>query len=133
MYIFASRYEIPRLRQDAIDRLVWCNNWMFIDYIENPDYYHNHISITAIETLYRNTKPGDPLRGLLGEGYHDYGDQRDVALGQLPKDFLVDILCKVWDKKCDRYGPWRNPCKYHGHAAPVAPPCTMSIFMDLEP
>jgi hypothetical protein len=135
MYIFANRYEVPRLRQDAIDRLVWCNNLMFLDLDDDePDYdYHDYISITAIETLYRTTKPSDPLRELLSEGYHDYGDQRDAALGQLPKDLLVDILRKARDKKCKRYGPWRNPCKHHGHTGPVVPPCTLRILMVLAP
>ncbi|KAH3917371.1 hypothetical protein HBH56_056070 [Parastagonospora nodorum] len=111
------------VRQGAIDRLVWYKNWMFINHVEESDYYHDHISTTAIETLYRNTKPGDLLRELLSEGYHDYGDQRDAALRQLPKDLLVDILRKAWDKKCESYGPWRNPCKYHGHPGPVVPHC----------
>ncbi|KAH5329710.1 hypothetical protein HBI23_166330 [Parastagonospora nodorum] len=67
--------------------------------------------------------PGDLLRELLSEGYHDYGDRRDAALRQLPKDLPVDILRKAWDKKCESYGPWRNPCKYHGHPGSVVPHC----------
>ena len=26
LYFFAKKFDIPRLQQDAVDRLIWCNN-----------------------------------------------------------------------------------------------------------
>ena len=31
MFIFAQTFEVSRLRQDAVDRLVWCHNTAYDD------------------------------------------------------------------------------------------------------
>jgi hypothetical protein len=82
LFVFATVYGIPRLRQDALDRLVWCHNrWLEEDESgETVDYLRKETLQKAIE----HTEPGDPLRAFLFEEYRIWGDKVEQALMELP-------------------------------------------------
>ncbi|KAF2833952.1 hypothetical protein CC86DRAFT_400530 [Ophiobolus disseminans] len=85
LYLFAKSYDIPHLRQDAIDRLAW--------YVSHGIQIHDDqfIYVCTITEAYNQTKPGSPLRKLLGISFalHNYKDR--VPMIHMPKQYLVDV------------------------------------------
>jgi hypothetical protein len=101
MYIFGTTFDIPRLRQDAMDRLVWCSNF---SYTLTPTSYAR-VSESIILRAYEHTNCNSPLltrliaHGPLVTGYEMY----------LPDEYLhdrVEALNPVWI---------RLSCEYHEH------------------
>jgi hypothetical protein len=113
MYIFAGTYEIPRLRLDAIDRLVWCHNriWATGGLVDCPLSYIGQASLTR---AYENTLKGDKIGDLLSQGYYELGDHKDEALLVLPKELLAKI--SGWALRCTPFdfGVW-DSCDFHEH------------------
>jgi hypothetical protein len=104
IFIFAEAYDIPRLRLDAIDRLVWCHNRKY----EGEGYF----SAATIEKAYKHTKCGSPLRMILAKGYSAFGDKGVPAMMALPKEFLVDVLAT---QAVDGSASELDPCMFHAH------------------
>jgi hypothetical protein len=78
MFIFASKYEIPRLRQNAIDRLVWCHNRFKNEQDEElpPDY----ISLATNPRVYEFTQLDAPIRKLLSDGYFEFAEHNEALV-----------------------------------------------------
>lgn len=89
VFIFAEAFDIPRLRHDVIDRLLWCHNKEF-------DYGHaiSFVLTENIKMAYDNTKPGSKLRKVLVYGWCEFLDEEtkkdDRVLAELPQEFLID-------------------------------------------
>jgi hypothetical protein len=128
LYIFANRYEILRLRLDAIDRLVWCLNRF--DHAEDHGIEASFIGTATLVRAWRATSQNDPIRKLLCEGFSGMGDHSDETFMELPKELLVSLLhiCKAYG--FDDFGTWR-PCEYHGHDwQRVGETCVVRVQME---
>ncbi|KAF2833954.1 hypothetical protein CC86DRAFT_415989 [Ophiobolus disseminans] len=112
MYIFASAYQIPRLRQDAMDRLVWCHNHFATE--QSDQYSTNYVSPQILVSACQNTRPGSPLRELLLEGFYEFSDRADDTFKAIFKNVLVDVSRMISDHRGSIYGYWK-PCDYHEH------------------
>jgi hypothetical protein len=113
MYTFAVKYEIPRLRRDAIDRLVW---WHEVRHSE-VEIRTGYIGIATLVRVYENTCVDDPIHELLSEGYLEFGSRDVETCMALPKRLLAAVLKKTNDGFLSE--PWQ-PCLYHGHANQAA-------------
>jgi len=69
MYIFAQTYDIPRLRQDAMDRLVRCNN---AGSSAEPCLYSN-VSASTIQRAYQHTARDSAVRKWLAAHGAEFG------------------------------------------------------------
>jgi hypothetical protein len=128
LYIFANRYEIPHLRLDAIDRLVWCLNRF--DDAEDRSIEVNFIGTATMVRAWRTISRDDPIRELLCEGFCGMGDHGEETLMELPKELLVSVLLKCQAYWLTNYGPWR-PCDYHGHDwERVGETCVVRVQME---
>jgi len=119
MYIFAHTYDIPRLAQDAWDRLVWCNR--------NARVLASHfkktfVSASTIQHLYENTQPGNYVRTWLVNGLRAFADMDTTDLTHLPQAFLVDVARDYRkrphhpDDDVSRYLHMWYDCEFHEHA-----------------
>jgi hypothetical protein len=113
IYIFASTYEIHRLRLDAIDRLVWCHNRIF-DTSTLVDGPLGYVGPSVLTRAYKNTLTSDPIRRLLSEGYYELGCHSDEALLTLPKELLAKMLGWALHGIAFDSGLW-EPCSFHEH------------------
>jgi hypothetical protein len=135
MYIFAKTYNIPRLRQDAMDRLVWCNDTAY-DFPE----YGTFVSGTAIQCAYENTQPGNPLRQWLIGAFTVFPGSDVAGLIDLPQRYLVDVAAnyKLKDlqggEKRALSGGWFGPsCCLHEHESEEEKSkCEIKVNMDRE-
>jgi hypothetical protein len=88
--IFAETFNIPRLRQNAIDRLVWCHN-----IVNKADARGKFVSPAAIRRACANTKFGSGVRKILAFGWCDYEDEdrrkNEAVLKALPQEFFDDV------------------------------------------
>jgi hypothetical protein len=101
MYIFAKTFNIPRLRQDAMDRLVWCNN--FTCDSKSESRHSEYISTAAIWRAYEHTERNSPLRKwLTGRNFHYVTGRATV---DLPKEYSSDLVKK--------YGAMETPDMLH--------------------
>jgi hypothetical protein len=93
-FIFAETFDIPRLRQDSIDRLVWCHNLAHIGSVTE-----SFVSTAATQKAYIHTKRGSGLRKVLADGWYEFENKERLGdrlvLQVLPHDFLIDIWMKV--------------------------------------
>ncbi|KAH7085118.1 hypothetical protein BKA63DRAFT_548333 [Paraphoma chrysanthemicola] len=84
MFLFAQTFDIPRLRQDATDRIIWCHNT-----ISGFD------SSSAISKAYANTKPGSGLRQMLVVGWREFEHDENMAdrefIEALPQNFPLNL------------------------------------------
>jgi len=116
MYIFAATCDIIRLRQDAMDRLVWCNNVTY-----NLPRRGGFICPSVIKRVYDHIGPdkevfpeGNPL--------HRWLLSRDPYRVNLYDDFpeeyqyhLIEIY-GLADDPCALDAVWMPPCcQFHEH------------------
>jgi hypothetical protein len=128
MYIFASAYEIPRLRQDAIDRVVWCYNQLLE--VWRGETEGGCFTAARLNRAYDHTQAASGLRALLKEGYCKWGKFDRKSLAALPKDLLVEVCEDVYRSPDVEYGPW-TPCDFHEHASRAEKvACDVRILMD---
>jgi hypothetical protein len=114
MCIFAIRYEIPRLRLDAIDRLVWCLN-RFGEAVTDCREFE-YIGTAAFVTAYGNISLEDPIRSILCESFSEISSNDPDMLSEMPKALLVDALYIGWERGLGVNSLRWTPCDYHGHA-----------------
>lgn len=86
LHIFAKTYNIPRLHQDAMDHLVWCNNTAY-----GFDHAGTFVSASSIRRAYEHTEPGSPLRKLLISGFSDFFSFYGEHMVDLPHRYLIDV------------------------------------------
>jgi hypothetical protein len=113
MYIFARVYDIPRLRCDAMDRLVWCNNTAHYN-----GQYGTFVSASSITRAYEHIDPGSPLRELLISGFFWFFSSDGEKMVDLPRPYLIDIAVSFKSGKLtgDRDDGYRLPgCYWHEH------------------
>ena len=83
VFVFAEAYMIPRLRQDAIDRLVWCTN-------SSTDAHF--VPASVIQRVYKHTPASSPLHRLLAIRYCLSRSKGQVNMHEFSKQLLVDII-----------------------------------------
>lgn len=106
---FAKYYRISRLRYDAIDRI----RWYFCFLISGRTFSRNRSMKATVCRVYKDTKPGSPLRQLMVDGY-DMLPTKPSLRDQYPYDYVVDILENR--EKDGRITEWKeNECYYHEH------------------
>ncbi|KAH7094760.1 hypothetical protein FB567DRAFT_586115 [Paraphoma chrysanthemicola] len=125
MFLFAETWDIPRLRQDAVDRLVWCNN-----YFRSNGTYDGFVASNTITMAYDRTKPKNPLRRLIAIAFCLHNTKHTVAVDEMPRQFLVDI----WKHEKYMYATDENqelnPCEFHEHASKEeSKACTVRVRM----
>jgi hypothetical protein len=124
-FIFAETYDIPYLRQDAVDRLVWC--------FQRPETIHR--SIQTVGRAYTHTQPGSPLRRVLVDGFCFQANvQSQIMLRRMPSDFLVDVVLvqrSLLNKTALKQMP--DACEYHEHETEEARKSCESRIFPREP
>jgi hypothetical protein len=118
MCIFAIRYEIPRLRLDAIERFAWALNmyqenetWsQHLPWIPSPPY----VSPTAYIRAYKYIAADDPFRKLLWQGWYEFGETDEATLAMLPE--LVLALNASGLRPGGGIMGLYEPCEIHQHA-----------------
>jgi hypothetical protein len=130
IFIFAETYEIPRLRLDAIDRLVWCYNHALHHHTEPEDF----LKAPIFNHAYKHTKSGCVLRKWLVCAFRCFRnhDDRKGLLG-LPKKFLVDFF-QEWEVWADtNLEEELTACKFHRYRTPeAAKTCVVRVDMDVS-
>jgi hypothetical protein len=117
MYIFASTFEIPRLRHIAMDRLLWCHH---AEHITTAlDKSKEFLSNSIIQRAYADTQKKSKLREVLVHSWVEFQSAKNntdkKGLEELPKDFLIDVMICQY-----RWGggdcSMLENCHYHEHA-----------------
>ncbi|KAE9373267.1 hypothetical protein N431DRAFT_337511 [Stipitochalara longipes BDJ] len=113
LYLLGEKYQIPRLKNDAIDATM----------LYNPNSW---LPIATVLHIYENTLPESPFRKLMLDiVLYDYeADQIEECAEMMCRDFLVDLAISLSKKDSifDEYGraekmPTPEFCKrYHTHA-----------------
>ncbi|OAG07170.1 uncharacterized protein CC84DRAFT_638599 [Paraphaeosphaeria sporulosa] len=111
LYVFAHIYEVPRLRDDATDRLY--------SYFLLCDRASGEFCITpkSVELLCEHTHDYSGIRDLLAAGYHEryHPVSRPLAeqdLKMCSAEFLADVLESEIDGHASLHG---TLCTYHGN------------------
>jgi hypothetical protein len=131
VYIFAQTFDIPRLRQDAMDRLLWCHNEEYVDSL-SPGFIH----ASSIQKAYENTRPGSKLREILVYGWCEMMEARDLqekAVAEaLPREFLADIALH-YVNNCGKEGCYGNigGHEYHEHRSEEKRDCVVRVVGSL--
>jgi hypothetical protein len=88
LFIFAETYDIPKLRHDAIDRLVHC-----FSQDEDPRFDPPYQVYPSIVTrAYEMTSDGSPIRKILVAGCCAVDSLQDDGMMDMPKQFLADLV-----------------------------------------
>jgi hypothetical protein len=103
MYIFSQTYDIPRFRQDAMDRLVWSHD---VGY--DVDYFDTFVSASCIKRAYDHTEEGSPLRKWLIIGFMEFCSYDKTEMNDYPHQYLIDISNNYKQLELDREG---NPSR----------------------
>jgi hypothetical protein len=122
MYIFSQTYDIPRLRQDAMDRLVWCHD---VGY--DVDYFDTFVSAFCIKRAYDHTEEGSPLRKWLIIGFMEFCSYDKTEMNDYPHQYLIDIsnnykLLELAEKETRH-----APCTLVSCVAEVASSMSMTV------
>lgn len=119
MYIFAHNYGIPRLAQDALDRLVWSNrNARLLAGHFNKTF----VSAWTIQHLYENTQPDNHVRTWVVNGLRAFADFDNTDMTHLPQAILIDLTRDYKNRPHHpdddelRYLHAEYDCEFHEHA-----------------
>jgi hypothetical protein len=124
-YLFADIYKIPRLRQDATDRLLWA-------LYAGESHWDDIVPPKILQELYTKTTAGSSLRKVFVDVFcawahwdiHDPEMSLSMhisTLSALPKDFLADLMEKHRSQApVSVPTDWHQlkalePCDYHNH------------------
>ncbi|KAF2662154.1 hypothetical protein K491DRAFT_673251 [Lophiostoma macrostomum CBS 122681] len=131
-YFFADRYMIPRLRQDATDRILWA-------LVQGCDHHYDWNELVPshmLEEIYLVEASSYTLHEVFINGFDAFS--YDIAQGStehisqalskhmstlstLPKEFLDDVLehyrhrAKMIVPTCSQMLETLEPCDYHDH------------------
>jgi hypothetical protein len=113
IFILAEAYMIPCLRQDAVDRLVWCIN-AFIEYGSV-----HFLPASVIKRVYKHTLGPSALRRLLTVRYCLGPCKGKIKMDGFAKHVLVDVLeCAeyVGKEPGQHSSNFLDVCDFHEHA-----------------
>jgi hypothetical protein len=136
MFVFAEAYDIPRLEQDALDRLVWCHN--MYEQVSIECLRHDYISSLSINKICEITEPGSLVQTMLSDGFFEFGNYKDDELLEtLPKSFLIQVMRAIVEDGCIGVG-FRDPsetrtCERHSHETEEEElGCRVRVQMNVE-
>ncbi|KAJ4294290.1 hypothetical protein N0V90_007980 [Kalmusia sp. IMI 367209] len=114
LFIFAKAYKIPRLRQDALDRLCW-----FYNSKRTQGIPPRPLPRDTIRRAYNNTSDS-PLRELLLDGCCTFPEKDGkICFEGYPRQFLATISEAYADATVGGSNWYQrdalDPCDYHEH------------------
>lgn len=116
MYVFAKAYDIPRLRQDAMDRIIWCNNKSW-DSSDTGTF----VCASTIKRAYEHLEAGNYVRNWLISGFSAYSSYEREDITDLLHEYMVDVLENYKLNEMGHEGSlianfMLPSCAYHEHA-----------------
>ncbi|KAH7085126.1 hypothetical protein BKA63DRAFT_574192 [Paraphoma chrysanthemicola] len=123
---YPEAYEIPKLRQDPINRIIWYHKAA-----QDEAGLNGYIATSCIEAVYEPTKPYNVIRSLLVDGYCESGLTYDKkAVMNLPKEIIVDMVRHMAGKPVQRQY-LDAPCNYHRHTSMAEKKgCEVRVWME---
>lgn len=112
LFSFAETYNIPRLRQDCLDRLCWYYSELSIGSKRSGPEPMTHFK-DLVRHAYDTTTPGSPIRRIVVDGFLILPIASTPA-EQLPVQFLTDVV-NAYQQPLPLRGGRLFGCDYHDH------------------